>query len=163
MSPVKRQRKATVTVPEKEYTVEKIVDKRIHNGKVEYLLKWKGYGNRENTWEPVDNLSCDELIEIYKQQEREAKPGQSTSKEADGQVYRNGAKTRRTNGRKTLEVSNDNQSTSTTNSTGTTNSGDTKNVVKSRRGRKPASAAPPVQVSASTPTTTMSTRSSRRK
>jgi hypothetical protein len=33
-------------VPEEEevYTVEKIKDKRIVDGKVQYYLKWKGYG-----------------------------------------------------------------------------------------------------------------------
>lgn len=50
---------------EEEYEVEKVVDKRIHKGKVEYLLKWKGYSSDDNTWEPKDSLECPELLQEY--------------------------------------------------------------------------------------------------
>ncbi|CCO34446.1 hypothetical protein BN14_08544 [Rhizoctonia solani AG-1 IB] len=42
---------------EEEYIVEGIMDSReTKKGKWEYLVKWKGYGPEESTWEPRENL-----------------------------------------------------------------------------------------------------------
>ncbi|XP_071346656.1 chromodomain Y-like protein [Trachinotus anak] len=43
---------------EEFYEVERIVDKRKNKkGKVEYLVRWRGYGSEEDTWEPESHLS----------------------------------------------------------------------------------------------------------
>ena len=47
---------------EEDFVVEKVVNKRIRDGAVEYLLKWKGYDNSDNTWEPREHLECEDLI-----------------------------------------------------------------------------------------------------
>ncbi|KAH8386827.1 hypothetical protein KR093_002804 [Drosophila rubida] len=53
--------------PEKEWAVERIldfVDDDEHGGL--YRIRWKGFGAKEDTWEPESNLSCEGLIEKFK-------------------------------------------------------------------------------------------------
>ncbi|KAH0794023.1 chromobox protein 3-like isoform X2 [Histomonas meleagridis] len=48
------------------YEVEKILAHKIGtNGKRRFLLKWKGYGYDDNTWEAEENLNCPELLDEY--------------------------------------------------------------------------------------------------
>ncbi|CAH0549106.1 unnamed protein product [Brassicogethes aeneus] len=57
-----------------EYVVEKIIDSRINEqGVKEYYLKWIGYDDKDNTWEPEENLDCPGLISAFEaaQKERE--------------------------------------------------------------------------------------------
>ena len=48
------------------YEVEKILDKKMVAGKVQYFIKWKGFeAEEENTWEPIDNLDCKDRIKDF--------------------------------------------------------------------------------------------------
>lgn len=55
---------------EQEYEVEKIVDSKIYQKKIQYKIRWKGYTPSEDTWETSENLTaCDECINNYLSQE----------------------------------------------------------------------------------------------
>lgn len=48
------------------WTVERLLNHRKSRNKMEYLVKWEGFGEEHNTWEPDTNLlTCDELISAY--------------------------------------------------------------------------------------------------
>ena len=58
---------------EEEYIVEKIVDKRTKNKKIEYLIKWENWDNKDNTWEPVEHLQAPEVQEMIQKWENKKK------------------------------------------------------------------------------------------
>ncbi|XP_016939243.2 uncharacterized protein [Drosophila suzukii] len=52
--------------PEKEWVVERIVDFVDNAEGGLYRIRWKGFGAKDDTWEPESNLSCEGLIEKFK-------------------------------------------------------------------------------------------------
>ena len=54
--------------PQKEYEVETVLDCQYVRGKIKYLIKWEGYPQSENTWEPKGNLNCPQKLEEFHRQ-----------------------------------------------------------------------------------------------
>lgn len=47
------------------FSVERIVRRRIRNGRPEYLVKWVGYPDTANTWEPEEHLLDPRLLQNF--------------------------------------------------------------------------------------------------
>jgi len=47
---------------EEEWVVEEILDSRMVNQRLRYLVKWEGFGVEHNSWEPWDNVHAPELV-----------------------------------------------------------------------------------------------------
>ncbi|XP_064945614.1 probable chromo domain-containing protein LHP1 isoform X1 [Musa acuminata AAA Group] len=55
------------------YEIEGIRKKRVRKGQIQYLIKWRGWPETANTWEPFENIqSCADVIEAF--EERSAFP-----------------------------------------------------------------------------------------
>jgi len=74
--------------PEGEFEVEAIVDHEKKKGKHSYLIKWKGYGEDEMTWENEDNLNCPELVSEYWGKKEKAVVAATKTKKAEGKQKR---------------------------------------------------------------------------
>ena len=58
------------------YLVEKIVKKRFRNNQYEYLVKWYGYTDSDNTWELPSNIP-DKLLTDF--ETKQVQPSMSVS------------------------------------------------------------------------------------
>lgn len=48
-----------------EHVVEDILNSRLRYGRVEYLVKWKGFGVEENSWEPHYNVHSPDRVRRF--------------------------------------------------------------------------------------------------
>ena len=62
------------------YTVEKLTGRRVKNKRVQYLVRWQGYGPKDDSWEDERNILDRNLIEEY---EHEYGVGQSRGGKSD--------------------------------------------------------------------------------
>lgn len=53
-------------VGERVFAAECIQKRRIRKGKAEYLVKWKGWSRKHNTWEPEENIIDQRLLEAFR-------------------------------------------------------------------------------------------------
>jgi hypothetical protein len=49
------------------YAAERLLQIRTRRGRQEYLVKWKGWSTKHNTWEPVENILDERLIQEFEQ------------------------------------------------------------------------------------------------
>jgi hypothetical protein len=54
---------------QEEYKVEEVLDTHLYGQwkKHQYLIKWKGYADVHNSWEPAENVNAPELVKEFHQ------------------------------------------------------------------------------------------------
>ncbi|KAG7460093.1 hypothetical protein MATL_G00217460 [Megalops atlanticus] len=58
-------------VGDRVFAAESIIKRRVRKGRIEYLVKWKGWAIKYSTWEPEENILDGRLIAAFEQKERE--------------------------------------------------------------------------------------------
>lgn len=47
------------------YEVENVLDHKIAKKQRKFLVHWKGYNSKHDTWEPEKSLNCPKLLKLY--------------------------------------------------------------------------------------------------
>ncbi|XP_023666337.1 E3 SUMO-protein ligase CBX4-like [Paramormyrops kingsleyae] len=53
------------------FAVESIEKKRFKKGRIEYLVKWRGWSSKYNTWEPEENILDPRLLTAFQNREKQ--------------------------------------------------------------------------------------------
>ncbi|XP_050914157.1 chromo domain-containing protein LHP1 [Lathyrus oleraceus] len=89
------------------FEIAAICNKRVHKGKVEYLVKWSGWDETANTWEPQENLVCVANVEAFERSLRSTKYRKRRRRHGDGSSLGRG---KHANDDRSANVSEDNRS-----------------------------------------------------
>ncbi|XP_050301059.1 chromodomain-helicase-DNA-binding protein 2-like [Anthonomus grandis grandis] len=55
-----------------EYEVDEIVGEKTIKGVKHFLIRWKGYTEESDTWEPEDTLDCSDLIKAFQEKNKKS-------------------------------------------------------------------------------------------
>ncbi|XP_022045716.1 chromobox protein homolog 2 [Acanthochromis polyacanthus] len=58
-------------VGEQVFDAECILNKRLRKGKLEFLVKWRGWSSKHNSWEPQENILDPRLLAAFNKKEHE--------------------------------------------------------------------------------------------
>ncbi|KAM6957227.1 chromobox protein homolog 2 [Aplochiton taeniatus] len=58
-------------VGEQVFDAECILNKRLRKGKLEFLVKWRGWSSKHNSWEPQENIIDPRLLAAFNKKEQE--------------------------------------------------------------------------------------------
>lgn len=61
-----------------DYEIERILDDKLIRGKRHYLVKWKGYDDTENTWEPTEHFNSLRVLWQYRQNRESPRRSQAS-------------------------------------------------------------------------------------
>lgn len=77
------------------FEVEEILDERTRRGKSEFLIKWKGYGPEDNTWEREENILCVDMIKEFREQRERKRANAVKSEKAKEEEFDSDSSARR--------------------------------------------------------------------
>ncbi|CAK7341701.1 unnamed protein product [Dovyalis caffra] len=67
------------------FEIEAIRRKRVRKGQLQYLIKWRGWPETANTWEPLENLqSCSDVIDAFEESLRSGKSSRKRKRKHGG-------------------------------------------------------------------------------